>query len=54
MYEWEEVPSTATRFGDLTLHVHHIVFSLISIGLVTSEALGAFSPTHSKPELMLY
>ena len=42
-------PVTATRFSHLTLH--HTAFSLISIVLVTSKALGAFSPTHSKPEL---
>ena len=41
--------ATATRFGHFMFH--HTAFSLISIVLVTNKALGAFSPTHSKPEL---
>ena len=44
-----KLPATATRFGHLTFHC--TAFSLISIVLVTSKALGAFSLTHSKPQL---
>ena len=43
------LPATATRFGHFTFY--HTAFSLISIVLVTSKVLGAFSLTHSKPEL---
>ena len=43
------LPATATRFGHLMFH--HNAFLLISIVLVTSKTLGAFSPTRSKPKL---
>ena len=44
-----KLPATATRFSHLTFH--HTAFSLISIVLVTSKVIEAFSTTRSKSEL---